>query len=105
MNIDRPKDTRGKLQIPLNYADPANSAGYSSEQISEWHEVREAYMYERATDRMVAETVALVICGHEHLQRLAQRFKKLGGRVESETILDEAWYRPEFYTLEYYLDS
>lgn len=105
VNIDMPKDTRGKLQIPLNYADPTNSAGYSSQQIREWHEVREEYMYERATDRMVAETVALVICGHEHLRRLAIRFERLGGRVESASILDEAWYRPEVYTLEYYLDS
>lgn len=105
VNIDMPKDTRGKLRIPPNYADPDNAAGFSSEQIIEWHEVREEYMYERATDRMVPETVALVICGHGHLQRLVMRFKKLGGRVESDTIVNEPWYQPEVFTPEYYLDS
>lgn len=105
VNVDMPKDVRCKFEIPLNYADPANAGGYRLEQIAEWHEIREDYMYERSTDRMTPETVALIICGHEHLERLTLRFRSLGGRVESATILSKAWYRPELFTIEYYLDS
>ncbi|MDP8980050.1 MAG: hypothetical protein M3O35_05600 [Acidobacteriota bacterium] len=102
VNIDMPKEIRLRLGIPLDYASP-NVTTYTDQQILAWHHIRENYMFERATDRMNPATAALVICGDEHLEPLAQRFRELGGRVQADSILQRPWYRPELFTIEYYL--
>jgi hypothetical protein len=103
INIDMPKDVREVLRIPLDYSHPDNPIGYARDQILQWHIRREEYMYERATDRMNSATVAIVICGDEHVARLKERFEKLGGRVEAESFRDKPWYRPDVFKMETYL--
>jgi len=103
VNIDMPKDVRLKLGIPCYYANPRNSHGYAEHQILQWHTIREEYMYERATDRMNQTTVALVICGEAHRERLVERFNELGGKVVAEDFRQKPWYRPELYMTDYYI--
>jgi hypothetical protein len=97
LNMDMPKDMRTKFGIPLDYADPRITK-YGPKHVLDWHAIREEYMFQRATDRMTPATVGLVICGHEHMVRLTERFKTLEGHVESKSILDSPWYRKELYT-------
>lgn len=97
-----PKEIRCKLGIPRDYATP-NIGKYTPQQILASHQVREDYMFERATDRMNENSTALVICGDEHRGRLVQRFKELGGPVQEDSILKREWYQEEVFTTEYYL--
>jgi hypothetical protein len=103
VNIDMPKDVREILGIPRDYAHPDNPGGYAPNQILQWHIRREAYMFDRATDRMQTDTVAIVICGDEHVMRLKARFEELGGKVEAESFLNKLWYRPAVFKTETYL--
>jgi hypothetical protein len=97
VNIDMPTDVRDVFAIPRDYAHPENPRGYAPNQILQWHIRREEYMFERATQRMQQDTIALVICGDEHVVRLKARFAELGGRVEAESFLKKPWYRSEVF--------
>jgi hypothetical protein len=103
VNIDMPTDVREVLGIPRDYAHPDNPRGYAPDQILQWHITREGYMYERATDRMQPGTVAIVICGDDHVIRLKARFEELGGKVEVDRFRTKPWYRPEVFKMDTYL--
>lgn len=90
VNINMPMDIRAKLNIPKDYA---TNKAYAPDQVLVWHELREEFMFERATDRMQKDTVSLIVCGDEHRGRLANRFRQLGGKVEEESFRDKPWFR------------
>lgn len=57
------------------------------------YEIFEAFMYDQIHKSRGSATVILVICGSDHLERLANRFIKSGDVVCSEDTYYAKWYR------------
>jgi hypothetical protein len=96
VNIDLPVDIRHRLGIPNDYA---HADKVNGDEVKHWHALREEYMFNRIVERCSPETVALVLCGHYHVEPLTRRFQEFEVQtIESKSVLDEPWFDAQLYT-------
>jgi len=79
-NVEMPTDVRETRRIPADYT--RQDRPYTSEQRATWHAEREAYMVEQVLGNGSCESV-VVLCGREHVEPLAGRFRDAAHSVET----------------------
>jgi len=87
-NIDMTLDGRAARNIPVNYE---NLRITPSEQAF-FNQKREEYMFKKAIEESRGAERAMMICGYQHTEALANRFRKAGHEVEEADIRNEPWY-------------
>jgi hypothetical protein len=92
--IDMPLDVRRANGIPDDYeqrGDEEKLRGYL---------VREQHMFAKAVENLTADTNLLVVCGTEHMQRIADTFSQAGHEVVIRNVATESWFDPPYRRLE-----
>jgi hypothetical protein len=88
-NIEIPPDLRKTRGIPVDYT--TTDRPYTSEQRTNWHREREEFMFDQVIKNAACDSV-VVLCGREHTEALACRFREAGHGVETYDLNQEGWY-------------
>lgn len=89
-NIEMPPAERERRSIPRDYT--KKDSPYSAEQKLVWQRQREDHMFERAFAEAGEAESVLILCGREHTEPLAERFRQAGHSVEQYDVNREGWY-------------
>jgi hypothetical protein len=100
-NIDMPADERYRRGIPRDYTNKVRP--YSAGQRAEWNREREGYMVETALAGAGEADSILILCGREHTDSIAARFRHAGHTVETYDLNRETWYVEDW--LQHVLDN
>jgi len=96
MNIEMLPEQRRARGIMPGYERDAN---LTPEQKAQFHREREQDMYERMLAAVENENVTiLVICGSDHAEPLAGRFRASGYHVEVGDLTEHNWYIEDWTT-------
>jgi hypothetical protein len=88
-NIEMPRTERASRRIPEDYT--RRDRPYTDEQRANWHREREQYMFDQVVQKAACDSV-LVLCGREHTEALADRFRQSGHKIETYDLNREHWY-------------
>lgn len=90
VNIEMTPAERAKRGIPPDYTDP--SRPYTKEQREGWNSEREKHMVQSAISGAGTSERIIILCGRDHSNALAERFRELEHDVESSDLDEEKWY-------------
>ena len=77
------------MKIPRGYINGA----YPPEQKQEWSRQRETVMLKKLMESKAKATRYLVVCGFEHMERLAEGLKKGCNTIEIIDYRQREWYQ------------
>jgi hypothetical protein len=89
-NIEMTLVDRGKRGIPPDYLNPRRP--YTKEQRDKWTAEREEHMVQTAISGAGTSDRILILCGRDHTDSIATRFRNLGHEVETRDLSSEDWY-------------
>jgi hypothetical protein len=92
-NINTTQKERRALGIPDNYV--GTDSGYSKDQVSHWHSLRERVMFRKTTRLKGSPGPVLLICGFCHFGRLTKLFRRTGENVRVKDYTRLPWYEEE----------
>jgi len=96
-NINTTVADLDRMGIPGDHMDGYFEGRYTSQQIAEWHEKREDFMFSKVKALRGNATSVLVICGFDHLYSLAEIFRRSGEEVTPEDYRTRSWYRKDVF--------
>ena len=90
--IDMPVEARRQAGIPDDYEERGSGARMNG------YIVREEWMFNRCLGYQANRR--LVVCGSEHVDRLANRFREIGEDVFMRIVNQEGWFDPPYARLQ-----
>jgi len=88
-NVEMPEARRAALGIPPGYAEDDRIPRVEKVR---FHEIREHYMVGAMLGSAQGADSAILICGREHSQALADSLTSKGHAVEISDLKDQNWY-------------
>lgn len=89
INIEMTPAERAQKGIPHDYTNPSP---YTKEQKESWNSEREEHMVQRAISGAGSSESIVILCGRDHSDSLAERFRTLEHDVEISDLNEEEWY-------------
>jgi hypothetical protein len=82
-----------RMGIPLDYT----LCHYSLDQKEDWHRLREQFMFDKVKEGRGNSKNILVICGFDHTERLAEKFRESQEEANVEDYRKRPWYRNDVF--------
>jgi hypothetical protein len=89
-NVEMAPAERRQRGIPPDYSDL--NRPYSQEQRDGWNTKREQYIVQSAIFGAGTSDKVIILCGRDHTDSLATRFRELAHDVETYDLNQEGWY-------------
>jgi hypothetical protein len=88
-NIEMPPEERTRRRIPPGYNENDEIA---ADEKAGWNREREDYIVKRVLSQAGHSASALIICGSQHSEPLAQQLRSNGYTVELDDLQKRSWY-------------